>query len=246
MDDKGAGRDNVLVERIWKSVKYEEVYLRACSGASDARTSIGRYLAFYSGRRPHQSLGRQTPDQACFIELAKPLIPALRQTSGPTSLPHLVQDEGTLRLACPVMRRGTGLDPVPGGPAAWRRMKGAGFAEPADGLRRCCPVDPVNLKDRLRDVQPDCDCLDPCSPPSLREPLVPLGWRAVHSIRCGLRQIASKRTVPAAAWRSALARSRHSERSFGRVQGPSSRFEANAMSLVRSRATGLPACTDMI
>lgn len=69
MDGKGAWRDNVFVERIWKSVKYEEVYLRAYASVSDARASIGRYLAFYNGRRPHQSLGRQTPDQAYFNAL---------------------------------------------------------------------------------------------------------------------------------------------------------------------------------
>lgn len=69
MDGKGAWRDNVFVERIWKSVKYEEVYLRAYVSVSDARASIGRYLAFYNGRRPHQSLGRQTPDQAYFNAL---------------------------------------------------------------------------------------------------------------------------------------------------------------------------------
>jgi putative transposase len=69
MDGKGAWRDNVFVERIWKSVKYEEVYLRAYASVSDARASIGRYLDFYNGRRPHQSLGRQTPDQAYFKAL---------------------------------------------------------------------------------------------------------------------------------------------------------------------------------
>ncbi len=66
MDGKGAWRDNVFVERIWKSVKYEEVYLRAYASVSDARASISWYLAFYNRRRPHQSLGRQTPDQAYF------------------------------------------------------------------------------------------------------------------------------------------------------------------------------------
>lgn len=69
MDGKGAWRDNVFVERIWKSVKYEEVYLRAYANVSDARASIGRYLAFYNGRRPHQGLRRQTPDQAYFNAL---------------------------------------------------------------------------------------------------------------------------------------------------------------------------------
>lgn len=69
MDGKGAWRDNVFVERLWKSVKYEEVYLRAYASVSDARASIGQYLAFYNGRRPHQSLGRQAPDQAYFNAL---------------------------------------------------------------------------------------------------------------------------------------------------------------------------------
>jgi len=69
MDGKGAWRDNVFVERLWKSVKYEEVYLRAYASVSEARASIGRYLAFYNGPRPHQSLGRQTSDQAYFNAL---------------------------------------------------------------------------------------------------------------------------------------------------------------------------------
>ncbi|WP_131120261.1 IS3 family transposase [Lichenihabitans psoromatis] len=66
MDGKGAWRDNVFVERLWRSVKYEEVYLRAYETVSHARGSIGRYLDFYNGRRPHSSLGRKTPDHAYF------------------------------------------------------------------------------------------------------------------------------------------------------------------------------------
>jgi len=69
MDGKGAWRDNVFVERLWRSVKYEEVYLRAYDSVSDARTSIGRYLDFYNGRRPHSSLDGATPDQAYFATL---------------------------------------------------------------------------------------------------------------------------------------------------------------------------------
>jgi putative transposase len=69
MDGKGAWRDNVFVERLWRSVKYEEVYLRAYDSVSEARTSIGRYLDFYNGRRPHQSLDDRTPDQAYFTPL---------------------------------------------------------------------------------------------------------------------------------------------------------------------------------
>ena len=64
MDGRGAWRDNVFVERRWRSVKYEEVYLRAYDSVSDARASLGRYLDFYNGRRPHSSLGARTPEQA--------------------------------------------------------------------------------------------------------------------------------------------------------------------------------------
>jgi putative transposase len=66
MDGKGAWRDNVFVERLWRSVKYEEVYLRAYDSVSDARASIGRYFGFYNGRRPHSSLDGMTPDKAYF------------------------------------------------------------------------------------------------------------------------------------------------------------------------------------
>jgi putative transposase len=66
MDGKGAWRDNVFVERLWRSIKYEEIYLRAYDTVSEARASIGRYLTFYNSRRPHSSLDRQTPDQAYF------------------------------------------------------------------------------------------------------------------------------------------------------------------------------------
>jgi putative transposase len=69
MDGKGAWRDNVFVERLWRSVKYEEVYLRAYDRVSEARASIGRYLNFYNGRRPHSSLDGVTPDQAYFNSL---------------------------------------------------------------------------------------------------------------------------------------------------------------------------------
>jgi putative transposase len=66
MDGKGAWRDNVFVERIWKSVKYEEVYPRAYDSVSEARASLGRYLNFYNSLRPHSSLDRRTPDEAYF------------------------------------------------------------------------------------------------------------------------------------------------------------------------------------
>ena len=69
MDGKGAWRDNVFVERLWRSVKYEEVYLRAYESVSEARASIGRYLDFYNGRRPHSSLDGTTPDKTYFTLL---------------------------------------------------------------------------------------------------------------------------------------------------------------------------------
>ena len=66
MDGKGAWRDNVFVERLWRSVKYEEVYLHAYDSVSAARDGIGCYLDLYNRRRPHSSLDDQTPDQAYF------------------------------------------------------------------------------------------------------------------------------------------------------------------------------------
>jgi len=69
MDGRGAWRDNVVVERLWRSVKYEEVYLRAYASVSEARASIGHYLGFYNARRPHSSHRARTPDQAYFDNL---------------------------------------------------------------------------------------------------------------------------------------------------------------------------------
>jgi putative transposase len=69
MDGNGAWRDNVFVERLWRSVKYEQVYLRAYDSVSNARDSIGRYLDFYNRRRPHSSLDGTTPDHAYFSPL---------------------------------------------------------------------------------------------------------------------------------------------------------------------------------
>lgn len=69
MDGRGAWRDNVMVERLWRSVKYEEVYLKAYGSVSEARAGIGRYLRFYNEKRPHSSLGARTPDQSYFDNL---------------------------------------------------------------------------------------------------------------------------------------------------------------------------------
>jgi putative transposase len=69
MDGRGAWRDNVFVERLWRTIKYEEIYLRAYDSVSEARASIGRYLTFYNAGRPHSGLDRQTPDEAYFNQL---------------------------------------------------------------------------------------------------------------------------------------------------------------------------------
>lgn len=66
MDGRGAWRDNVFVERLWRSVKYEEVYLRAYETVAEARLMIGRYLDFFNCKRPHSSLDARTPDHAYF------------------------------------------------------------------------------------------------------------------------------------------------------------------------------------
>ena len=66
MDGKGAWRDNVFVERLWRSVKYEEVYLHAYDSVGAARDGIGRYLDLYNRRRPHSSLDGRTPDDAYY------------------------------------------------------------------------------------------------------------------------------------------------------------------------------------
>ena len=69
MDGRGAWRDNIFVERLWRSVKYEEVYLRAYETVADARTLFGRYLDFFNSKRPHSSLGARTPDQVYITQL---------------------------------------------------------------------------------------------------------------------------------------------------------------------------------
>jgi putative transposase len=69
MDGKGAWRDNVFVERLWRSVKYEEVYLKAYDSVSEARRSIAAYLDFYNEVRPHSQHGGRTPDQVWFAAI---------------------------------------------------------------------------------------------------------------------------------------------------------------------------------
>ncbi|MFN8737451.1 MAG: IS3 family transposase [Betaproteobacteria bacterium] len=69
MDGKGAWRDNVFVERLWRTIKYDEVYLRAYESVSQARAWLARFIEFYNTRRPHSSLDRKTPDEFYFASL---------------------------------------------------------------------------------------------------------------------------------------------------------------------------------
>jgi len=71
MDGKGRWVDNVFVERLWRSVKYEEVYLKAYDSITAARESLGRYFAFYNAERRHQSLDRRTPDSVYYESAAR-------------------------------------------------------------------------------------------------------------------------------------------------------------------------------
>ena len=69
MDGRGCWRDNVFIERLWRSVKYEDVYLKAYDNVSAARKNLADYFAFYNERRPHQSLDGGTPDMIYFDAL---------------------------------------------------------------------------------------------------------------------------------------------------------------------------------
>ena len=68
MDGKGCWRDNVMIERFWRSLKYEEVYLHAYDGTSATKSGIGKYVAFYNSSRPHVALDGPTPDAVYFAQ----------------------------------------------------------------------------------------------------------------------------------------------------------------------------------
>ena len=75
-DGKGCWRDNVFVERLWKTIKYEEVYLYAYETVSAAQQGLERYLTFYNQTRPHRALDGQTPDQVYYDHLTTRLTAA--------------------------------------------------------------------------------------------------------------------------------------------------------------------------
>jgi putative transposase len=70
MDGKGRWIDNVFIERLWRSVKYEDVYLRAYANGTEARQSLAKYFTFYNERRVHETLEYATPDEVYFGALA--------------------------------------------------------------------------------------------------------------------------------------------------------------------------------
>ena len=73
MDGKGRWVDNVFIERLWRSLKYEEDYLKADESVKEARESINTWMNFYSSERTHQSLDRQTPDEVYFQQSVRKL-----------------------------------------------------------------------------------------------------------------------------------------------------------------------------
>ena len=97
MDGKGRFLDNIFIERLWRSLKYEEVYLKAYASVPEARTSIGAWLAFYNGERKHQSLGYRTPGEifaagACgYVDNASGLAQAAAQGSALPTYPQVQQ-----------------------------------------------------------------------------------------------------------------------------------------------------------
>ena len=66
MDGRGRAMDNVMVERLWRTVKYEDIYLRDYADGAELRSGLGRYFRFYNTERPHQGLQKRTPAEAHF------------------------------------------------------------------------------------------------------------------------------------------------------------------------------------
>ena len=92
MDGKGSYNDNLFIERLWRTVKYEEVYLKAYQDGRDTRVELGRYFRFYNTERPHQSLDYRTPTEVftpTFVEatskgsMVESLTPDILRTAEP-------------------------------------------------------------------------------------------------------------------------------------------------------------------
>lgn len=95
MDGKGSYRDNLFIERLWRTVKYEEVYLKAYQDGKEARIGIGNYFRFYNTERPHQALGYRTPAEVFNSGLLE------EPNGGMVESPRPVKSTGILRIADP-------------------------------------------------------------------------------------------------------------------------------------------------
>jgi len=95
MDGKGRVFDNIFIERLWRTVKVEEVYLRDYQTVTEATYSLGRYFEFYNNQRLHQALGYRTPAEVYSVAVGTPV--ALRAPSVPTAL--IRGDESTLKTS---------------------------------------------------------------------------------------------------------------------------------------------------
>jgi putative transposase len=102
MDGRGAWRDNVFVERLWRNVKYERVYLKAYDSVSAARSDIADYLIWYNVHRAHSRLERLTPDEKYFVDLPHMKLAGYNEISG---APRVTQ-RGPAFLASDARRRG--------------------------------------------------------------------------------------------------------------------------------------------
>ncbi len=76
MDGKGRYADNIFVERLWRTVEYEEVYLKAYANGTEARRELGEYFRFYNNQRPHQALAYRTPAEVFY---GKPVVEELKE-----------------------------------------------------------------------------------------------------------------------------------------------------------------------
>ncbi|MEE9249342.1 MAG: integrase core domain-containing protein, partial [Dehalococcoidia bacterium] len=106
MDSVGSYMDNVFVERLWKSVKYEEVYPKVYEGVAEARAGIGTYLRFYDGERPHQALDYRTPAQV--FEEGRGQGPPAHIHKNEDELSYILEGEFNLRLGERTQKVGAG------------------------------------------------------------------------------------------------------------------------------------------
>ena len=93
MDGKGSYNDNLFIERLWRSVKYEEVYLKAYQDSRESRLGIGNYFRFYNNERPHQAFDYRTPAEVYFAIKVEPTNRGMVESLIP----------GTLRTTVPVL-----------------------------------------------------------------------------------------------------------------------------------------------